>query len=146
MDCSTSGSSVHGDSPGKNTRVGSYALLQGIFLNQRSNLYLMTPLLAGEFFTTEPLGKPFVCRGLAVILWHFLCFPGCDPLKAMTSPYAMFPIRVEPLPIFSAKVLTASTPSSCHPMDCSPPGSSVSGTFQARILERVAISFSRGSS
>ena len=31
---------------------------------------------------------------------------------------------------------------SCDPMDCSPPGSSVNGIFQARILERVAISFS----
>ena len=30
--------------------------------------------------------------------------------------------------------------------DCSPPGSSVHGIFQARILEWVAISFSRGSS
>ena len=52
MDCGPAGYSVHGDSPDKNTRVGSYALLQGIFLSQRSNLYLMTPLLAGEFFTT----------------------------------------------------------------------------------------------
>ena len=34
----------------------------------------------------------------------------------------------------------------CNPMDCSPPGSSVHGIFQARILEWVAISFSRGSS
>ena len=32
------------------------------------------------------------------------------------------------------------------PMDCSPPGFSVHGIFQARMLERVAISFSRGSS
>ena len=31
-------------------------------------------------------------------------------------------------------------------MDCSPPGSSVHATLQARILERVTISFSRGSS
>ena len=31
-------------------------------------------------------------------------------------------------------------------MDCSPPGSSVHGILQARILERVAISFFRGSS
>ena len=29
------------------------------------------------------------------------------------------------------------------PMDCSPPGSSVQGIFQARILEWGAISFSR---
>ena len=34
----------------------------------------------------------------------------------------------------------------CDPMGCSPPGSSVHGIFQARILEWVAISFSRGSS
>ena len=29
----------------------------------------------------------------------------------------------------------------CDPMDCSPPGSSVHGILQARILEWVAISF-----
>ena len=34
----------------------------------------------------------------------------------------------------------------CNPMDCSPPGSSIRGISQARILEWVAISFSRGSS
>ena len=34
----------------------------------------------------------------------------------------------------------------CDPMDCSPPGSSVHGIFQVRVLEWVAISFSRGSS
>ena len=33
-----------------------------------------------------------------------------------------------------------------NPMDCSPPGSSVHGILQARILEWVAIPFSRGSS
>ena len=34
----------------------------------------------------------------------------------------------------------------CEPLDCSPPDSSVHGIFQAKILEWVAISFSRGSS
>ena len=34
----------------------------------------------------------------------------------------------------------------CDPMDCSPPGSSVHGILQARILEWAAISSSRGSS
>ena len=37
MDCSPPGSSVHGDSPGKNTGVGCHALLQGIFPTQGSN-------------------------------------------------------------------------------------------------------------
>ena len=35
MDCSPPGSSIHGDSPGKNTKVGCHALLQGIFPTQR---------------------------------------------------------------------------------------------------------------
>ena len=34
----------------------------------------------------------------------------------------------------------------CNPIDCSPPGSSVDGILQVRILEWVAISFPRGSS
>ena len=39
-----------------------------------------------------------------------------------------------------------SCPALCDPMDCSPPGSSIHEILQARILEWVAISFSRGSS
>ena len=42
--------------------------------------------------------------------------------------------------------MKGSCPTLCDPMDCSPPGSSVHGIFQARILEWVAISFSRVSS
>ena len=34
----------------------------------------------------------------------------------------------------------------CDPMDCSPPGSSLHGILQARVLEWVAIAFSKGSS
>ena len=34
----------------------------------------------------------------------------------------------------------------CDPMDYSPPGSSVHGILQARLLEWVAIPFSKGSS
>ena len=39
-----------------------------------------------------------------------------------------------------------SCPTPWDPMDCSPPGSSVHGIFQGKILEWVAISSSRGSS
>ena len=38
------------------------------------------------------------------------------------------------------------SPTLCDPMECSLPGSSVHGLLQARILEWVAISYSRGSS
>ena len=34
VDCSPPGSSVHGDSPGKNSELGCHALLQGIFTTQ----------------------------------------------------------------------------------------------------------------
>ena len=40
VDCSPPGSSVHGDSLGKNTRVSCHFLLQGIFPTRGSNLHL----------------------------------------------------------------------------------------------------------
>ena len=42
--------------------------------------------------------------------------------------------------------VTHSCPTLCDPVDCSLPGSSIQGILQARILEWIAISFSRGSS
>ena len=42
-------------------------------------------------------------------------------------------------------LVAQSYPALCDPMDCSPSGSSVHGISQARILEQVVISFSRGS-
>ena len=44
------------------------------------------------------------------------------------------------------RLVTQSYPTLCDTKDCSPPGSSVRGIPQARILEWVAISFSRASS
>ena len=52
----------------------------------------------------------------------------------------MFLVNLE-----SESEVAQSCPTLCDPMDCSPPGSSVHGIFQVRILEWVAISFSRGS-
>ena len=42
VDHSPAGSSVHGDSPGKNTGVGCHGLLQGIFMTQRVNQCLLS--------------------------------------------------------------------------------------------------------
>ena len=41
-------------------------------------------------------------------------------------------------------LIAKSYPILCDPRDCSPPGSFVLGISQARILEWVAVSFSRG--
>ena len=59
MDCRSPGSSVHGDSPGKNTGVGCHALLQGISPTQGSNLLLLCLLhwQAGSLLLVPP-GKP----------------------------------------------------------------------------------------
>ena len=43
-------------------------------------------------------------------------------------------------------LVAQSCPILCDPMDCSSPGPSVHGILQAKILEWVAITFSRGSS
>ena len=43
-------------------------------------------------------------------------------------------------------MVAQSCPTLCDPMDCSLRGSYIHGIFEARVLEWVAISFSRGSS
>ena len=45
-----------------------------------------------------------------------------------------------------ARSVTQSCPTLCDPMGCSPPGSSVHGILQARILDWAAVLSSRGSS
>ena len=56
-------------------------------------------------------------------------------------------VRVERFGKWKCRKLVAqSCLTLCDPMDYSPPGSSVHGIFQARVLEWVAIFFSRGSS
>ena len=65
----------------------------------------------------------------------------------------MFISRLSALPTMDAEqmlkvkvLVTQSCPTLCDTIDSSPPGSSVHGILQVRILEWVVISFSRGSS
>ena len=53
--------------------------------------------------------------------------------------------RSEKVCVWMCVLVTQSYPTLCDPTDCSPQGSSVRGILQARILEWVAIPFSRGS-
>ena len=59
MDCSRPGSSVHGESSGKNAGVSCHAFHQWIFPAQRLNPCLISPALGGRFFTTQSLQKPW---------------------------------------------------------------------------------------
>ena len=63
MDNSPTGSSVQGDSPGKNTGVGGHALLQRSFPPRDQTHTPCNSCTAGGFLSTEPPGKPhFVLR------------------------------------------------------------------------------------
>ena len=70
MDCSPSGSSLHGDSPGKNAGVGCHALLQGIFLTQGSNPGLLH--CRQTIYRLSHQGSPRYCKTLWIR--YFLSF------------------------------------------------------------------------
>ena len=55
-------------------------------------------------------------------------------------------IRENQVSGFVVALVAKLCPTLCHPMNCSTPGSSVHGILQARILEWVAVPFSKGSS
>ena len=79
----------------------------------------VSPALASRFFTTEsPKQLPIICHLSILCFSYWFCFSAA-----------------------AAKSLQ-SCPTLCDPIDGSPPGSSVPGILQARMLEWVAISFS----
>ena len=75
------------------------------------------------------------------VLWQFI-----PVVSRVLAPGAYSPPARSPPPISSSPACLSvqSCPTLCDPMDYSPPGSSVSWIFQARILEWVAISFLQG--
>ena len=80
---------------------------------------------------------------LILLLGAFTCNQGslqgnCFHLQILSKSFKIIDISIAVLSWLSLAL--------CNPMDCSPPGSSVHGILQARILEWVAISSSRGSS
>ena len=96
-------------------------------------------------------------------VWHcFHCFPNLFPMKWWDKmPWSSFSECWAPLPKIFIKVLCikaktrnrlllllshSAMSNTCELMDCSPPGFSVHWILQAKILEWVAIPFSRGSS
>ena len=92
--------------------------------------------------------KPTVLPDVLSLLPSELVHRGCPgsllflALNCIRSFSLSHPVYVTCMCMFVAQ----SCPTLCNPMFCSPPGSSFHGIFQARILERVAISSSRVSS
>ena len=76
MDCSPPGFSVHGDSPGKNTGVGWHVFLQGIFLNQGSNLASpAAPTLQADSWPLSYLGSRSIRIFTNNLLFQHFLFP-----------------------------------------------------------------------
>ena len=76
MDCSSPDTSVHGDSPGKNTGVSCHVFLQGIFSWVKSR----SPVLEADSLPSEPPGKPMNTGvGSRSISPGDLSHPGIEP-------------------------------------------------------------------
>ena len=126
--------------------MGCHFHLWGILLTQGSN-----PLLA-DSLPSEPPGKSYlvsVCLPFAVSHW-----PKQSKISRIMAPKdfsILIPQTCESVTFYGRKVKSESEVAQscltlCNPMDCSLPCSSIHRIFQARVLEWVAISFSRGSS
>ena len=76
MNCSLSGSSVHGDSSGKNTGVGCQFLFQGVFPTQGSNPCLLPwkvdslPLNHKESFWFSLINNKGMATHFSVLAWR----------------------------------------------------------------------------
>ena len=87
MDYSPPGSSVHGDSPGKNTGVGCHALLQGIFLTQGSSPHLLHRQQV--LYHERHLGSPLLPLSPPTLIPPLLCLSHLlAPAKALGIPQA----------------------------------------------------------
>ena len=73
-------------------------------------------------------------------------FYECDQNLRSLCKHVAVRFVLNPLKVKSESEVAQSCPTLCDPVDCSLSGSSVHGIFQARVLEWIAISFSRGSS
>ena len=81
-------------------------------------------------------------EAVALVLCHSA--PCCSLPLSSAKPFNAKGLLVNRL--VHSYVFSCFCPTLCHPMDCSLPGASVHGIFQARILAWVAIPSSRGSS
>ena len=96
------------------------------------------PQLEGEILT-----KCWVSEKNLSKIKHFLLSEPLSSSFISASDVWMDPVKIT----FVCCLVADSCPTLCDPMDCSPPGFSVHGVLvHSRILQWVAISFSRGSS
>ena len=151
------------DSPGKNTGVGCHFLLQCMKVKSEREVLSHVRLLATPWTAAHqaPPSMGFSrqehCSGVPLLFPLLLlsCFSrarlcATPETAAHQAPPSLGFSRQEhwsglpfPSPMHeSESEVSQSCPTLCDPMDCSSPGSSIHGIFQARVLEWGAIAFS----
>ena len=118
------------NSPG----VGSRSLLQGIFPTQGSNPSLLH--FRQILYQLTQHGSPRILEWVAYPFSRGISRPG------NWTGFAALKADSLPAELSGKHLVTKWCSTLCDSMDCSPPGSSAHGIFQARILEWVDISFS----
>ena len=121
----------------QNTEVGSGSLLQGIFPIQGSNPGFLR--CRQIHYQLNHQGSPGILEWVAYPFSSRSSWPRNGTGVSCTA--GRFFISWG-----TSEVKSLSHVQLWNPMDCSLPSSSVHGIFQTRVLECVAISFSRGSS
>ena len=116
-------------------------------------------LSAGFLLLKELFSCHFILinPGFIVPAWYILyvCGPHLHTDVCLNALFSQIPFPVLPQEVSqvcswcscklcSACVLTQSCLTLCNPLDCSSSGSSAHGILQAKILERVSISFFKG--
>ena len=111
---------------------------------------LRTCQLSSQLVLLCPLTQP---HSQKESLWEWPLVGCCHPQRQLcfslshcphVTPYNSSPVL--PAVLNASCMHAQSCLTLCNPMGYSPPGASIHGVFQARILEWVAIPFSRGSS
>ena len=115
--------------------------------------YMVDKLLAVFYCSVcKHILRKFFKEGLQIIYFISLAHPVIASCSLHTSVFTgtyMEYSRITSFSFWNSAVVVVSRSvlsDSCNPTDCSLPGSSVHGVLQARILEWVAVSSSRGSS
>ena len=145
------------DSPGNNTGVGCHFLLQGIFPIQGSNPTLSLALQADSLLLSHRgnslIGAAAAAAAAAAKSLQ-LCPTLCNPIDGspLGFPYPWDSpgkntgvgchFLLQCMKVKSESEVTQLCLTLSDPMDCSLPGSSTHGIFQARVLEWRAIAFS----
>ena len=140
------------DFRGKNTGVCIRFLFQGKILKKSPDpgIELRSPPLQADYLPSKPPGK--------LNVKYYNVYMSILMYNPTTKNYSHYPLvqtkhlcwstvnNIHSLNSMKWSQVAQPCPTFCNTMDCSLPGFSIHGIFQARELEWVAISFSRGSS